>query len=152
MTSQRKAILKIKHANQNEHMIMASFNDSKGDDIKELIYMFWDSDSLELLFQLEKQLLKLGIWYDLFEAGKWKVLGQMGGRALKGHCKKYWNNIIKEAHNDGAGESNAQQKKFKKLIQKVNSKYLSKDAIKRQFNTMEYGKLKYNGHDYTSVM
>jgi hypothetical protein len=88
MTSQSKAILKIKHAHQSEHMIEASFKNSEGNGIKELIYTFRDGDLAELLFKLEKQLLNLGDRYDLFKTGWWKVLGQIGGRALEGRCEK----------------------------------------------------------------
>jgi hypothetical protein len=56
MTSQSKAILKIKCAHQSEHVIEASFKNSEGNDIKELIYTFHDGDPVELLFKLEKQL------------------------------------------------------------------------------------------------
>lgn len=62
MTSQTKAILKIEHANQNKHMIKASFRDSKGNDIKVLIYTFQYGNPTELLLKKEKQLLKLGDW------------------------------------------------------------------------------------------
>ncbi len=116
-TSQTKTILKIKRADQNKHIIMASFKNSKGEDIKESINTFWDGNLPELLLELEKQLLKLGDGYDLFEEGRWKVLSKIGGRALGGRCKNYWNDIVKGARNNGASNSNAQQKKFKKLIQ-----------------------------------
>lgn len=81
--SQTKAIFKIKQANQNEHMIKASIKKSKGKDIKELIYMFQDGDPPELFLKLEKQFLKLGYRYDLFEGGRWKVLCQIGKKSTR---------------------------------------------------------------------
>ena len=151
-TSQSKAILKIKRAKRNEHTIKASFRDSEGNDIKELIYTFRDGDPAELLLEMEKQLLKFGDRYDLFEGGWWKVLCQIGGRALKGRCETYWNDIVEGIRNHNVGEPDAQRKKFKKLIQKVNSKYLGKDAIEDQRDAMEFGELKYEGHDHVSIV
>ena len=81
---QSKAILKIKHAHRSEHTIKASFKDSEGNDVKEFIYTFRDGDPAELLVEFEKQLLAIGDRYDLFENGRWKVLCQIGGRALEG--------------------------------------------------------------------
>jgi hypothetical protein len=105
--SQLKAFLKIKHASQNKHAIKASFKDSKGNDIKELIYAFHDGYPAEFHFEVEKQLFKLGDCYNLFKIRKWKVLGQIRGRALKGRRKKYWYDIVKGTRNHGAGDSNA---------------------------------------------
>lgn len=119
MTSQTKAILKIKHVNCNNNMIKDSFKNSKCNNIKALIFTSQDGNPPELLFKLKKQLLKLGGQYDLFKAVKWKVLGYIRGRSLKEQCKKYWNNIIEGARNHGASESDAQWKKIKKLIQKT---------------------------------
>ena len=130
--SQSKALLKIKRAKQNEHKIKASFKDSEGNDIKEMVYTFRDGDPPELLFELEKQLLKLGDRYNLFEGGRWTVLCQIGGRALEGRCKKYWTDIVEGTCNHNAGDASVQRKKFKKLIQKANSKYLGKEAIDDQ--------------------
>jgi hypothetical protein len=152
LTSQSKALLKIKRAKRNEHKIKASFKDSEGNDIKEMVYTFRDGDPPELLFELEKQLLKLGDRYDLFEGGRWKVLCQIGGRALEGRCEKYWSDIVESARNHNAGDALIQRKKFKKLIQKVNSKYLGKEAIDDQRDAMEFGELKYEGHDHTGAV
>jgi hypothetical protein len=55
-------------------------------------------------------------------------------------------------HNHNSSESDVQRKKFKKLTQKVNSKYLGKDAIEEQRDVMEFGNLKYDGQDHTSVV
>ena len=151
-TSQSKATLKIKRTNRNKHMIEASFKNCEGNDVKEMIYTFRDGDPPELLIDLEKQLLKLGDRYDLFETGKWKTLGQIGGRALEGRCEQYWHDIVETARNHNAGDSDAQRKKFKKLIQKVNTKYLGKDAIEDQREAMEFGELKYDGHDHTAAV
>ena len=51
-------------------MIEASLQNSEGNDVKEMIYTFHDGNPPELLIDLEKQLLKLGDHYDLFETGK----------------------------------------------------------------------------------
>ncbi|KAL3787430.1 hypothetical protein HJC23_001827 [Cyclotella cryptica] len=122
---QLNALLKNKRAKQNKHKIKASFKDSKGNDIKEMIYTLRDGDPPELLFELEKQLLKLSDRYDLFERGRWKDLCKIGGRALE---------------------------KFKKLIQKVNLKYLRKEAIKDQRDATEFRELRFEGHDHMSVL
>lgn len=133
-------------------MIEASFKNSEGNAVKEMIYTFHNGDPPELLIDLEKQLLKLGYCYDLFETGKWKVLGQIRGRALEGGCEQYWHDIIKAAHNHSSGNSDAQRRKFKKLIQKINAKYLGKDAIKDQCEAMEFGELKYDNHDHMTAV
>jgi hypothetical protein len=130
----------------------ASFKDNEGNDVKEYIHTFRDGDPPELLIEFEKQLLKLGDRYDLFENGSWKILCQIGGRALEGQSEKYWTDIVEGVHTHSWGDSDVQRKKFKKLIQKVNSKYLGKDAIEEQCDAMEYGDLTYDGHDHTSVM
>jgi hypothetical protein len=64
---------------------------------------------------------------------------------------KYWKDILEGVCSHNTGDSDAQRKKFKKLIQKVNSKFLGQDAIKEQRDVMEFGNLKYDGHDHTSV-
>jgi hypothetical protein len=38
------------------------------------------------------------------------------------------------------------------LIQKVNLKYLGKEAIEEQRDAMEFGDLKYDGHDHMSIV
>ena len=65
---------------------------------------------------------------------------------------KYWADIIEGIRTHNFGDSNAQRKRFKKLIQKVNSKYPGKDAIEEQRDAMEYGDLTYDSHDHTSVV
>ena len=94
--SQSKAILKNKRVKRNEHTIKASFRDSEGNVIKELIYTFCDGDLAELLLEMEKQLLKFGDCYDLLDAGWWKVLCQIGGRALEGRCENTGMTLLKE--------------------------------------------------------
>ena len=149
---QSKAILKIKHACQRKHTIKASFKDNEGNNVKEYVHMFCNGNPPELLIEPEKQLLTLGDCCDLFENGRWKVLCQIGGRALKGRSAKYWTDIVEGACTHNSDDSSVQRKKFKKLIQKVNSKYLGKDAIEEQRDAMEYGNLTYDGHDHTSVV
>jgi hypothetical protein len=70
-----KAILKIMPAKCNDHQIKASFKDSDDSKIKEMILTFCNGNPAELIFDLEKQLIKLGYRYDLFKQGKWKQLG-----------------------------------------------------------------------------
>ena len=83
-TRQPKAVLKIRHAHRSEHTLKASFKDNKGNGVKEYVYTFRHGDLPELLIEFEKQLLVLGNPYDLFENGRWKVLCQIGGRAIEG--------------------------------------------------------------------
>ena len=119
--------------------IKETFKDEEGNDIKEYIYTFRDGDPAKFLVEFEKQLLTIGDRYNLFENGRWKVLCQIRGRALEGWCEKYWNDIIESIRNHRAGKASAQQKRFKKLIQKVNLKYLGREAKKDRCNVMKYG-------------
>ena len=151
-TRQSKAILKIKRARRREHTIKASFKDNEGNEVKEYIHTFRDGDPPELLIEFEKQLFTLGDRYDLFKNGRWKVLCQIGGRALEGRIAKYWTDIIEGVRAHNSGDADAQRKKFKRLLQKVNSKYLGKDAIEEQRDAMEYGDLTYDGHDHMSMV
>ena len=85
-----KAILKIKQADENDRHIKATFTDNEGNQVKELVPIFRDSDPGELLLELEKELLNFGSRYDLFQDGRWKMLSQIGGRALKGRIGRIW--------------------------------------------------------------
>ncbi|KAL3778851.1 hypothetical protein HJC23_001462 [Cyclotella cryptica] len=123
-------------SHENDRQIKATFIDSEGNQVKELIPTFRDSDPRELLLKLEKELLKFGSHYDLFQDGRWKLLGQIGGRALKGRIARYWRDIIEGTTNHGKGEPATQQAKFKKLIKKVNMKYFGKDAADDQKTAM----------------
>jgi hypothetical protein len=87
-SAQTKAVLKIRQATENNRYVDATFTDSKGKEAKELIQTFRDSNPGELLIEFEKQLLKLGAHYALFKEGKWKVLGQLGGRSLGGRIER----------------------------------------------------------------
>ena len=151
-TRRSKAILKIKRARRSEHTIKATFKDTEGNDVKEYIHAFRDGNPPELLIEFEKQLLKLGDRYDLFENERWKILCQLGGRALEGRSEKYWTDIVEGVRTHNSGDSDVQRKRFKKLIQKVNSKYLGKDAIEEQRDAMEYGDLTYDSYDHASVV
>ena len=150
-SAQSKAILKIKQAKENDRYIKANFVDSEGNEVKELIQTFRDGDPGELLLELKKQLLKLGSRYELFKDGRWKVLCQLGGRALGGRIERYWSNIVEATTNHATGNTNAQQAKFKKLIQKVNVKYLGKDAADDQKIAMQCGELQGDDHDHDKV-
>jgi hypothetical protein len=146
-----KAVLKIRQATENNRYDKATFTDSKGKEAKELIQTFWDSDPGKLLIEFEKQVLKLGARYELFKEGRWKVLGQVGGRSLGGRIKRYWSDIVEGATNHATGNSAAQQAKFKKLIQKVNMKYLGKDAADDHKIAMQRGELRYDDQDHDKV-
>ena len=119
--------IKIKQADENDCQIKATFTNNKGNQVKDLISTFRDSDLGELLLKLKKELLKFGSHYDLFHDGRWKLLGQIGGQAMKGRIASYWSNIIEGTTNQGKGDSAMQQAKFKKLIKKVNAKFFGKD-------------------------
>ncbi len=45
-----------------------------------------------------------------------------------------------------------QQKRFKKLIQKINAKYLGRDAVSIQKDAMLLGKLWYEGQGHKKVL
>ena len=64
----------------------------------------------------------------------------------------YWIDIIAGICNHNSGDSDAQCKKFKRLIQKVNPKYLGKEAIEEQCDAMELGDLKYDGLNHMNVI
>jgi hypothetical protein len=104
--------------------------------VKEYVYAFRDGDPPELLIKSEKHLFTLGDRYDLFENGRWKILCQIGGQALEGRSAKNWKDIVEGVRTHNSGDSDVQRKKFKKLIQRVNSKYLGKDAIEEQRDAM----------------
>lgn len=151
-TPQTKAILKIKRAKRNEHQVKATFEDSAGNEVKEMIYTFSDGDPKELLIDCEKQLLKLGDRYELFNDGKWKALCQLGGRCFEGRIEEHWSDLVGGIRNHATGDSAAQRAKFKKQIQKVNAKYLTERAVDHQKDAMENGELKYEGHDHLRVV
>ena len=146
-----KVILKIKQANKNDRQIKATFTNNEGNQVKELIPTFRDSDPGELLLELEKELLKFGSRYDLFQYGRWKLLGQIGGRALKGRIARYWSDIVEGTTNHSRGDSATQQAKFLKLIKKVNVKYFGKDAADDQKTAMLRGELRCNDQDYEKI-
>ena len=51
-----KAILKIKQADENDRQIKATFTNNEGNQVKDLIPTYRDSDPEELLLELEKEL------------------------------------------------------------------------------------------------
>jgi hypothetical protein len=104
-SSQTKAVIKIRQATENNRYVKANFTDSKGKEAKELIQTFQDSDPGDLLIVFEKQLIKLGACYEIFKEGKWKVLGQLGGRSLGGRIERYWSDIVEGATNHATGSS-----------------------------------------------
>jgi hypothetical protein len=120
-----KCIFLLKKATSNERQIKATFTDSTGKEIKELIPTCSDGDRKELLIELEKQLIKLRNRYDLFSEGKWKVIGQIGGRATDGRCNEIWEERIESIRNHATG---AQLDKFTKAIQKLNRDYFGPSA------------------------
>ena len=150
-SQQSKAILKIKRAKRSEHQVKATFEDDEGDAVKEMVQTFRDGDPKELLIELEKELLKLGDRYELFNDGKWKKLCRLGGRALEGRCADVWAEVVETVRNHGAGDETAQRNKFRKLIQKMNARYLGEDAYDDQRDAMEKGELKYEGHDHEQL-
>ena len=115
-----KAVLKIKRMKRNKHQVKATFEDDEGEGVKEKVQTFRDGDPKELLIELEKELLKLGDCYELFNEGKWKKLCRLGGRALEGRCTDVWTEVVETVQNHGTGDAAAQRNKFRKLIQRVN--------------------------------
>ena len=143
-----KCIFLLKKAKSNERQIKATFTDSTGKEIKELIPTYSDGDRKELLIELEKQLIKLGNRYDLFSEGKWKVLGQIGGRATDGRCNEIWEERIESIRNHATGNAQAQLDKFTKAIQKLNKDYFGASAEVIQKDAMDNGLLRYDGVDH----
>jgi hypothetical protein len=77
---------------------------------------------------LEKELIRLGNRYGLFKDGTWKPLAQLGGRALGGCIKCYWSKIVEGTTITQTGTAASHLSKLKKLIQKINAKYLGRDT------------------------
>jgi hypothetical protein len=67
------------HSKLNEHTVKATFTNIAGREVKENIHTFRDGQPGELLIEVEKQLLKLGNRYKLFQDGKWEELCELGG-------------------------------------------------------------------------
>lgn len=64
--------LQHKKAKSNEHQIKATLQYSKAKRERVISYILgWHS--IEFLIKLQKQLLKLGDFYELFTFGKWKL-------------------------------------------------------------------------------
>ena len=93
-TIQTKVILKLKQVKPNDQQVKALFKNDDGTKTKETVSIFRDGDAKELLIELEKQLIRLGNRYDLFKDGGWRVLAQLGGRALGGRIERYWSDIV----------------------------------------------------------
>ena len=55
-------------------------------------------------------------------------MAQIGGTALRGCIGCYWSDIIKGAMITAMANAAMQQARFKKLILKVNTKYLGRDV------------------------
>ena len=150
-SQQSKAVLKIKRAKPNEHQVKATFEDDEGEEVEEMVQTFRDGNPKELLIKLEKELVKLGDRYELFNEGKWKKICRLGGRALKGRCADVWAEVVEGVRNHGASEEAAQRNKFRKLIQRVNMRYIGDDDYDDQKDAMEKGELKYEGHDHEQL-
>lgn len=132
--------------------IKERFKDEEGNDIKEYINAYKEGNCKENLLVLEKQLLLLGMRYNLYEEGKWKKLCRIGTGAMMGNCAETWHKEVKEGiRNHNIGNASAQRKKFEETIQKFKEIYLGEDVIDdvidEQKTAMEECKIKYTGWD-----
>ena len=96
---QTKAIMRMKRSKKNEHTIKATFTDSAGNEVKELIQTYSDGDPKDLLIEAEKQMVKLGSRYNLFNNGEWEQLIQTFGRALDGRIEEIWSEKADDIRN-----------------------------------------------------
>jgi hypothetical protein len=117
-----------------------------------MISTFCNGDAKELLIDLEKDLIRLRNRYDLFKDGKWKPLAQLRGQALRGHIEYYWSKIVEGAMITQTGTVASHLLKFKKLIHKVNVKYLGRDTADIQRDAMFMGKLRHEGQDHEKAV
>ena len=67
---QPRAITRMTTLIPRQDKIKETFKDEEGNDTKEYIDMYKEGDCKENLLVLEKQLLLLGMRYDLYEEGK----------------------------------------------------------------------------------
>ena len=132
--------------------VKVTFKNAEGVKVKETISTFHDGDAKELLIDLEKELIRLGNCYDLFKDRKWKPFMQLRGQALGGRIERYWSKIVEGATITQTRTVASHLSKFKKLIQKANTKYLGRGAADIQHDAMLMGELRYEGEDHKKAI
>ena len=148
-----KAILKLKPARKPEQTIKATFLDRNENEVKELVYTFDDGDPKDNAILIVSQLFQLAKRYDLWKEDEWKILTQIGGRALSGRAAEAWFDQVENARAPRAGVTTAEalEAHFKKLVQEFGKQYFGRKAAEDQKDAMENGELTYEGHDHFSV-
>ena len=124
--------------------------DSNSNELNEYIPRFADGDPKGNLITLCQTCLKNTKKYDYFEDGKWKRVAQAVGRPLYGRCEEQWDNICDAEAHWGTGNAEAQEQKFKKMMQKLCKVVLGKNALNDQKDAVEAG-LNYDGHDHEAM-
>jgi hypothetical protein len=115
-------ILDIKKCPRTKHQIKATFINKNGHKVKERFHTFSGGNPKELLTLLQRQLITLGKRYTLFGNGKWKLLGQIRGRALDRSIKDIWSDVVERETIHAARNANAQLKRFVTLINNTKAK------------------------------
>mmetsp|Transcript_34254 Transcript_34254/g.72076 ORF Transcript_34254/g.72076 Transcript_34254/m.72076 type:complete len:247 (-) Transcript_34254:1885-2625(-) len=140
-----KATLKFSVPKANETQITAKFQDALGNEVKEYISVYDESDSNALLVTLCKQIYKIGQTYGLF-AEKSKGLAQVLARALRDEeANQGWLEEMQARTN--WTQTTGQEARFFRMIQSLTTKVFGDQAYENQITAMEYG-LTYSGYDH----
>ena len=145
-----RAILHIKRGKKCQDPLKVLLTDSSSNEVKEYIPKFEDGDPKGNIITLCQTCLKIAKKYDYFEDGKWKQIAQAVGRALEGRCEEQWDDICEAEAHWGTGNAEAQERKFKRMMQKLCKVVLGKNALNDQKDAMEAG-LKYDGHNHKAM-
>ena len=124
--------------------------DSDSNEVKEYIPRFADGDPTGNLITLCQICLKITKKYNYFENGKQKQVAQAVGRALGGRYEEQWDDVCNAEAHWGTGNAEAQERTFKKMMQKLCKVVLGKNALNDQKDAVEAG-LNYDGHDHKAI-
>ena len=143
-----KAILRMKQSRPNEHKIKATFTNSAGDKVKELLQTYSDGDPKDLLIELEKELIRIAKRYNMFSDGSWEQLINTYARCLDGRIETIWCDKADDITHASVGNASAQEEKCRTFIKSVNRKYLGKNAADDQKDAMSDGEMYYEGYGH----
>ncbi len=96
------------------------------------MYTFNDGNPKDNIILIVSQLFQLAKQYNLWKEDEWKILTQIGGRALSGRAAEAWFDKVENARpirarttTEGANESH-----FKRLIQDFGKQYFGRKLLK----------------------
>eukprot|EP00956_Cyclotella_meneghiniana_P034780 scaffold108161_cov35-Cyclotella_meneghiniana.AAC.1 len=138
----------MKQSRPNEHKIKATFTNSAGDKVKELLQTYSDSDPKDLLIELEKELIRIAKRYGMFSDGSWEQLINTNARCLDGRIETIWCDKADDITHASVGNASAQEEKCRAFIKSVNRKYLGKNAADDQKDAMSDGEMYYEGYGH----